>query len=129
VSIHLAVLCLEYVNCPDVDTIPNILLSAKRRWQAPTAFQERSDLQKTIQVGPIPIPITPKENVLGLEPHGPDSYGTRLSTVILIRRDGQVLFNERDIWKIGEDGNVCRADPRSQRTYRFNIPINPGKAL
>lgn len=33
-------------------------------------------------------------------PEGTEAYGTRLSTVILIRKDGNILFIERDIWKV-----------------------------
>jgi hypothetical protein len=32
-------------------------------------------------------------------------YGTRLSTVILIRRDGSVVYRERDVWKMLKSGD------------------------
>jgi uncharacterized protein with NRDE domain len=51
----------------------------------------------------------------------PEWYGTRLSTILLVRRDGRVLFIERDIWKLDEDANVLKADPQSQRVFRFSI--------
>lgn len=38
-------------------------------------------------------------------------YGTRLSTVVLIKRDGQVLFVERDIWQLGDRHQDRDADP------------------
>lgn len=50
-----------------------------------------------------------------------DSYGTRLSTVILIRRDGQVLFIERDIWQMDEYNKPAKSDPPSERVYRFQL--------
>ena len=46
-------------------------------------------------------------------------YGTRLSTVLLVRRDGHVLFIERDIWRLDNEGNVVRGDPRESRVFRF----------
>ncbi|KAF5348592.1 hypothetical protein D9756_009614 [Leucocoprinus leucothites] len=42
-------------------------------------------------------------------------YGTRLSTVLLIRRDGSVLFIERDIWRLGKDGKPERLDYSESR--------------
>lgn len=47
---------------------------------------------------------------------GAESYGTRLSTVILIRKDGSVLFIERDIWKVdtppsSASQSASRGDP------------------
>lgn len=52
------------------------------------------------------IPIAP-----GFKNH----YGTRLSTVILIRRDGSVLFIERDIWRLGEDDKPERLNYSERR--------------
>lgn len=49
----------------------------------------------------------------------PDYYGTRLSTVILIGRDGRALFIERDIWMLDNENNVIKADPGKQRVFRF----------
>ena len=56
-------------------------------------------------------------------PDGPDYYGTRLATIILIRRDGQVLFRERDIWQLDSTGNAVRGDPRKDRVFRFRIDV------
>lgn len=50
-----------------------------------------------------------------------DYYGTRLSTVILVRRNGSVLFIERDIWLRDTDGSVVRGDPHLERSFRFRI--------
>ena len=56
------------------------------------------------------------------EPDGTYSiYGTRVSQVLLVRRDGQVLFIERDYWKLDREGNVIRGDPREARVFRFQI--------
>jgi len=40
-----------------------------------------------------------------------DLYGTRLSTVVLIKRDGQVLFVERDVWQLSDHHQDRNADP------------------
>jgi len=41
--------------------------------------------------------------------------------VILIRRDGQVLFIERDIWGLDRDGKVAKPNPPSERVHRFQL--------
>ena len=51
-------------------------------------------------------------------------YGTRNSTVLLVRRDGQVLFIERDIWELGPDGVPYKADPPTERKFRFKIDLD-----
>ena len=52
-------------------------------------------------------------------------YGTRLSTVLLVRNNGQVLFIERDIWKlVGDHGGVpVKSDPPTERKYIFKLDI------
>lgn len=57
-------------------------------------------------------------------------YGTRLSTVLLVRNNGQVLFIERDIWKLGEkgDGVPVKSDPPTERKYVFNIESSAAAA-
>ncbi|KAK0445713.1 NRDE protein-domain-containing protein [Armillaria borealis] len=73
----------------------------------PERVVHRSELKKAIHV--VPLSIEGK------------MYGTRLSTVLLVRKDGEVLFVERDIWKLDHDGTVTRAPPESQRSYRFQL--------
>ena len=65
----------------------------------------------------------------------PAPYGTRLSTVLLVRSNGQVLFIERDIWKLGDgvggsgsDGSgggsrPVKSDPPTERKYNFQLDI------
>ncbi|ESK85415.1 ser thr-rich protein t10 in dgcr region [Moniliophthora roreri MCA 2997] len=81
-------------------------------WRSPEPVTERGDLRKTVQVCPIPANWGEK----------PSHYGTRLSTVLLIRRDGQATFIERDIWKL-VDGKVTKmdVDSPSERTFRFTL--------
>ncbi len=78
----------------------------------------RSQLRQAIHIKPIRLtpslaPDAPAD--------GPEFYGTRLSTVLLVRKDGQVLFVERDIWKLDDNGAVVQGDPNSQRVFRFHI--------
>lgn len=85
-------------------------------WKSEHAPVDRSELRNTIMVDPLPIgaresPDTPP----------PNYYGTRLSTVILIRRDGTALFIERDVWTRSDDGRVARGDPGRDRVFRFQI--------
>ncbi|KAK0542377.1 hypothetical protein OC846_002424 [Tilletia horrida] len=52
-------------------------------------------------------------------------YGTRLSTVILIRRrDGAATFVERDVFQLGDDGQVRRAEGKGkahERKFHFVV--------
>lgn len=64
---------------------------------------------------------------------GPDFYGTRLSTVLLVRRDGRVRFVERDIWQLSNivdsDGiQVSRGDPRFERAFSFDMDTTSSSA-
>ena len=54
----------------------------------------------------------------------PVYFGTRLSTVVLIRKDGQVLFIERDIWELGPDKVPFQRNPPTERRFRFTIDKN-----
>ncbi|KAK0487809.1 NRDE protein-domain-containing protein [Armillaria novae-zelandiae] len=73
----------------------------------PEPVVHRSELKKAIHVLPLSI-----EGRM---------YGTRLSTVLLVRKNGEVLFVERDIWQLDHDGSATRAPPSSQRVYRFQV--------
>ncbi|OCH91598.1 DUF833-domain-containing protein [Obba rivulosa] len=87
-------------------------------WKSEVPPSDRTGLRDTIQVEPLQVPNAKPSGGTTSEP-----YGTRLSTVILIRRDGGVLFLERDIWTLDREGAVTKADPKQQRTYRFQIHI------
>ncbi|RDX53474.1 DUF833-domain-containing protein [Polyporus arcularius HHB13444] len=91
-------------------------------WKSEHAPVDRADLRNTIQVEPIPIPLSSFPPVT--EQATPSSkcyYGTRLSTVLLIRRDGSVTFIERDIWALDESGAVVKRDSGHDRVFRFEI--------
>lgn len=47
-------------------------------------------------------------------------YGTRLSTILLVKKSGEAVFIERDIWQL-VDKKPLRADPQSQRVFRFRV--------
>jgi len=68
----------------------------------------------------MPMRITPSLSA-DAPADGPEFYGTRLATVLLIRRDGRVLFVERDIWQLDSNGEVTRGDPRRERVFRFPV--------
>jgi len=70
-------------------------------------------------------PVRERSHAIYIEPEQDgnvsNAYGTRLSTVVLIRRNGQVLFIERDVWRMEENGKLAKADPPSERVYRFEL--------
>jgi len=77
-------------------------------WRSSRLPRDRSELRDTIQVDP--VSIVPN-----------DIYATRLSTVVLVKRSGEVMFIERDRWTLGEEGLPILADPSSQRIFRFKL--------
>jgi len=88
-----------------------------------TTISNRSEeIRKTIQVSPMPSSSTASgSNNNNLPSVAP--YGTRLSTVLLVRNNGQVLFIERDIWKLGDAGVPVKSDPPTERKYNFKLDI------
>ncbi|THU92449.1 hypothetical protein K435DRAFT_672087 [Dendrothele bispora CBS 962.96] len=98
-------------------------------WQSPEPVTERYHLRRTIHVAPIPIDLKPRTeaDATAATTPSPNSssggsryYGTRLSTVLLIRRNGEVMFVERDIWKMVDD-KVVRMGKDSERVFRFKL--------
>src|ERR1700722_11008423 len=81
-------------------------------WTSPEPILQRSDLQKTIRVEPIINNIN----------NNPEPYGTRLSTLLLIRKDGSVLFIERDVYKFDDETRkTTLVDPPTERVFRFML--------
>jgi len=80
-------------------------------WHPEQPIKSREDIRKTVQVLPLPVVFAGQSTY----------YGTRLATVLLVRKDGQVLFIERDMWELGPDGVPFRADPPRERKFRFRI--------
>ncbi|KAF9465311.1 NRDE protein-domain-containing protein [Collybia nuda] len=85
-------------------------------WRSPEFVSERSHLRRTIHVAPFPITLESASSV------GSNSYGTRLSTILLIKTNGEALFIERDMWKL-VDGEPVKADPSLQRVFRFQVKL------
>ncbi|KAF6747865.1 NRDE protein-domain-containing protein [Ephemerocybe angulata] len=87
-------------------------------WRCSGSISSRSELRNTVQVAPIPPGVS--------KTHTTESkvYGTRTTTVLLIKRNGDVYFVERDIWKRGADGSVVHVDPPTQREFRFKLDID-----
>ena len=68
--------------------------------------------------------LPPAQTVTHVSARPQDLYGTRLSTVLLIRNDGSVLFIERDIWHLGQDGNPERVKHSTkQRVFEFELDL------
>jgi len=96
--------------------------------------RDRSGLKNVIHVEPVSVkgPLSNEEDD-SQHPRGCSLYGTRLSTVILVRRSGEVVFVERDIWTLDDDagerdddddggggGGARLADAKSERTFKFS---------
>lgn len=56
-------------------------------------------------------------------------YATRLSTVVLVKHSGHVLFIERDRWTLSAQGQPILADPSSQRVFRFRLESSGGGSM
>jgi len=78
--------------------------------QNSTPPRTRVELRTTIHVSPTNIPNLQGEN---------SPYATRLSTVLLVRRDGRALFVERDMWRLDEDGKPVKGG--EERRFEFKI--------
>lgn len=94
-----------------VDLLMDILA-----WRCPETITECSHLRRTVQV--LPLPIKPSENAPAM------ICGTRLSTVLLVRRNGEVHLVERDIWQM-VDGEPVMAQPSSTRVFHFKLDSQP----
>ena len=90
--------------------------------QAERRPSNRFELRNSIHIEPVRMSGSLEPNAKGEDWH--EKYGTRLSSVLLVRRDGRVLFVERDIWKFEEangEHRVSRGDPRRDRVFTFKI--------
>ena len=76
--------------------------------------RDRGDLKDTILATPL------NENSTTDGP--PNLYGTRLAQVILVRRDGRVMYIERDIWALDGAGAAVRASAKENtRSFIFRL--------
>ena len=96
--------------------------------KAPT---RRYELRNTIQVTPFALAWEDTGSFECAQKTLPsswprDAYGTMVSTVILIKRNGEVLFVERDVWGRGPDGTPIKStDHSTDRVFRFKLAIVP----
>ncbi|KAG2070308.1 DUF833-domain-containing protein [Suillus decipiens] len=81
-------------------------------WKSSQPPSARSELKNTVEVEPF------------IMQGSREFYGTRLSTVILVKRTGEVLFIERDRWSL-VDAKPVLSDHSSQREFRFRL--QPGR--
>lgn len=77
-------------------------------WKSSPPPSARSELKNTVEVEPF------------IMQGSREFYGTRLSTVILVKRTGEVLFVERDRWNL-VDAKPILSDHSSQREFRFRL--------
>ncbi|KIP01361.1 hypothetical protein PHLGIDRAFT_123416, partial [Phlebiopsis gigantea 11061_1 CR5-6] len=80
-------------------------------WRSDEPPRARSELRNTIQIEPLQV-----------HADGP-LYGTRLSTVILVRRDGTASFHERDIWTADEEGRAHAGERAHERVFEFQLDV------
>jgi len=101
----------------------------------PLSYKPSQDHRDSILVPPILVPsviaqiLPPDAAVPPKPPTAQRLYGTRVTTVILVRRDGRVCFVERDRSTLREDGGLGdaaeyfgpRGNLETQRLYRFYL--------
>lgn len=76
-----------------------------RRWQPAETPTNRLQLRRSIQIPPLAMTASlHPEAKPRPAPHAPHHfYGTRLSTVLLVAKDGRVRFVERDVWTLASN--------------------------
>ncbi|KAI0030994.1 DUF833-domain-containing protein [Vararia minispora EC-137] len=73
----------------------------------------------TSQAEPAPRDAEGRKSSISITPiPGTRAYGTRVSSVMLVRRDGSALFVERDRWVAGERG---ANDGGGERRFQFSV--------
>lgn len=117
--------CCPFTNC-SIDTIMtrqipfHTLLIHRGRLESDAPPGNRAQLRNSIHIPPLRINHSLAHDASA---DGPEYYGTRLATVLLVRRDGRCLFIERDIWQLDSAGAPARGDPRQDRVFRFALSI------
>ncbi|PVF97677.1 hypothetical protein CPB86DRAFT_785632 [Serendipita vermifera] len=74
------------------------------------APHSKDELRGAIRVDPVPLNIG-----AGLQ----GWYGTRTASIILVRKDGFVLYRERDVWILDSEGKPQLGDPKNDRQLNF----------
>jgi len=101
-------------------TLAEGLFGLLSRRTSPSPPRTGFELRNTVHVDPLMMSLRSAAD------DGPtDVFGTCLSTVVLVRRDGEVIFLERDMWTLDRDSRVpVLAESSSQRTYKFRLNVN-----
>lgn len=79
------------------------------------------DLFRATRVRPVIIGSDPSAPPADSQSNGGRWYGTRVSTVIVVRDDGHVIFVERDIALLNQSGQVQRGDGERRVTFQGSI--------
>ncbi|EJD50514.1 DUF833-domain-containing protein [Auricularia subglabra TFB-10046 SS5] len=111
----------------DTQLVNSMFLLLSKEHNQP--LKRREDLRRTIQVPLINLEGVPNLNgpagsAISSEERRALWYGTRLATVILVRRNGSVLFVERDIYRLDQRGEPCNGsllDGGHDRVYSFDV--------
>jgi hypothetical protein len=74
-----------------------------------------ADLSDCTCLHPVPVGANPDDTIRAGEKRR--WYGTRVTTVILVREDGQVTFVERDIFVQDEQGEAVKG--KDERRFNF----------
>lgn len=85
----------------------------------------RNIMIDAVRVAPVKAPHYVQEDTKEVDAEH-TYYATRLSTVVLVRRTGEVLFIERDEWIYGEEclpklASAKAGDDRHERRFHFKI--------
>jgi len=129
---------VQFRNTVQVSPIPLILVPNSKNVPGATpscGLSETASLATPSITPPADTPSSDKPRMQPLSSAAPGYehyYGTRLSTVLLIRRDGSVVFIERDVWRLGADGKPERLDYKEgrkegdvqQRVFEFQLNLN-----
>ena len=102
---------------PCFDPLLTSARGSAESWTCDPKPVDRAALRNTIQVDPVVAQwqVTPSSDPK-------EYYGTRLATVLLIRRDGSVPFVERDVWMLDPHGDVVKTDAKNhQRVFHFQM--------
>jgi len=111
--------CSRSTDPTDVELVEHLFQLLAWQPQDGTIISQQSELSNTIQVSPMPLP-TGSGNL---------AYkGTRLSTILLVRNNGHVLFVERDIWILGDEGVPVKSEPPGERKYNFLLDLEGNRS-
>jgi len=79
-----------------------------------------SAVTKTLSDGVNSLPISSE-----MKTSAPSYHATRLATVLLVRRNGEALFIEKDVWVIREDSTMELVETTAgdERRFRFQLQL------